>query len=208
MQAKLLAWNYRDLLSIISMKKVKRNTKCEFGIKEIIDLSKICVDVMMSFNCQTEREPVVAQGPSVAPGGPRCLLLTASTESGWADCAPGVTPADATAPLPHKLTRKYRSHRYISPPCPPLRLAACHSAVSVSWSAVSWLLSEVTSPLTHCPHEPGTDYCQLTATHSWRPAGPGPAQAPGVQWAQGRGSIGLRRGVSCSHDSQPTVKAT
>ena len=72
----------------------------------------------------------------------------------------------------------------------------------------SSLLSEVTSPLTLCPHEPGTDYCQLTATHSWRPAGLGPAQAPGVQWAQGRGSIGLRRGVSRSHDSQLTVKAT
>ena len=47
------------------MKKMnKRNTKCEFVMKEIIDLSK-CGDVMMSFNCQTEREPVVAQGPSV-----------------------------------------------------------------------------------------------------------------------------------------------
>ena len=71
MQAKLLIWNYHDLLSKVPMKKMnKRNTKCEFVMKEIIELSK-CGDVMMSFNCQTEREPVVAQGPSV----PWCCLL-------------------------------------------------------------------------------------------------------------------------------------
>ena len=65
MQAKLLIWNSRDVLSIVPMKKMNnRNTKFEFVMKEI--MSK-CGDVMMSFNCQTEREPVVAQGLSVLP---------------------------------------------------------------------------------------------------------------------------------------------
>ena len=66
MQVKLLRWNFRDCVLSHNKKKI-RNTKYEFESKEIIDLS-ISGDVMMSFNCQTEREPVVAQGPSVAAG--------------------------------------------------------------------------------------------------------------------------------------------
>ena len=76
MQAKLLRWNFRDC--VLLLKKKIRNTKYEFESKEIIDLS-ISGDVMMSFNCQTEREPVVAQGPSVAAAlGRWCRLLLTS----------------------------------------------------------------------------------------------------------------------------------
>ena len=94
MQTKLLRWNFRDCLT--QLKKVIRNT--EFKSKEIID-SSIRSDVMMSFNCQTEREPVVAQGPSVAAGpgsvlGPPAFDIRLSQQVGPQQpvhCAPGVT---------------------------------------------------------------------------------------------------------------------
>ena len=52
---------------------------------------------MMSFNCQTEREPVVAQGPSVAAGPgsvPPAFDIRLSQQGGPQQpvhCAPGVT---------------------------------------------------------------------------------------------------------------------
>ena len=100
MQAKLLRWNFRDCVSlrIVANKKKMRNTKYELEAMEIIDLSK-SGDVMMSFNCQTEREPVVAQGPSVAAGPgsvvPPAFDIRLSQQVGPQQpvhCAPGVTP--------------------------------------------------------------------------------------------------------------------
>ena len=179
----------------------------KFGMKEIIELSK-CGDVMMSFNCQTEREPVVAQGPSVPCAA--CFWHQALSQVGL-HCSTAVHQVwlllmpELTAHLPH-ITH------------PQVQISQIHfsslspAVLSLDWpwclrvSLVMAPLHEISSPLTHCWHEPGTDYCDLSSNTLNMPAGP--AQAHGVQWAQGRGSIGPRRGVSCSHDSQRTVKAT
>lgn len=160
---------------------------------------------MMSFNWQTKWEPVVAQGPSVAWP---CLLLTSawvSSSAGWAPaacalctrCDSDLSVVKPDSPHPTQTHPQVQiSQIHFSSLFPAaagvLSLCLCCPCLLLV-SLILLPCHQITSPLTHCwCHEPGTDYCEVwIQQHTPWPAGPGPALGPGVQWAEGRGSIGV-----------------
>ena len=120
------------------------------------------------------------------------ILTPAST---W---APGVTPA-CWSDIPHKLTRKCRSHRCISPPCSPLSPASCHSWPSPCWCVSSCSCHQITSvdPLMPCAW-----VRLLWGLHYWHAQQHTPWRAR-ASWESGS-AMGRRRNsiVVCRHDSQ------